>query len=164
MSRLCFTRCCCCGGAPCMAQLSGWFAEICDICHCTPSIQYRPYIAAMALGTVSSPWSRVVKHHDTVQHAPWSPGASCYSSDSVLVDRHRVPVSDSDSILTHSLCPNRKNHKPFTMRIIIKGGVWRNTEDEILKAAISKSVRFSLFIFFSSYQTDLGLVAVVIMT
>lgn len=24
------------------------------------------------------------------------------------------------------------------VRIIIKGGVWRNTEDEILKAAISK--------------------------
>jgi hypothetical protein len=27
---------------------------------------------------------------------------------------------------------------PLQVRIIIKGGVWRNTEDEILKAAISK--------------------------
>lgn len=27
---------------------------------------------------------------------------------------------------------------PATMKVLIKGGIWKNTEDEILKAAVSK--------------------------
>jgi Myb-like DNA-binding domain len=32
----------------------------------------------------------------------------------------------------------RSNESPSTMKVIVKGGVWKNTEDEVLKAAVSK--------------------------